>query len=143
MDKLLTNKYVWIGLGVIVLIVLLYLAFRNKTIQPPPPTPLPSQTDWGSNLDNTQSQIIRNYAVDLHNDLKGLNWTGWDSALYKDLLTQNDTILTGVYNDFNQLYAMEEGGTLTEWIKNEGGYNDPFTPYLTQLADRLDGLNLN
>ncbi len=62
-------------------------------------------------------------AAALHNDMEGVNWgvmvepQSW--VTLSGLPT--DDMVIAVYEAFNQQYFNEGNGTLTEWIRDEGG----------------------
>lgn len=138
MKEILQNKITWYIVGFIVLVALIWYIvseMNEETKITIEPTGLPNTTDWGAGLNDTQAQLIRNYSVKLHTDMDGVNVFGWDNDLYSDFMAENDTIVTGVYNDFNSMYAHEENGTLTQWLQDENAY-------FGGTIDRLTGLNL-
>ena len=65
-----------------------------------------------------------------------------DSSIYEDLLIENDTILTGTYNDFNGQYGDLGSGTLTQWIRDEA-FTGGTIITTDALIDRMVALNLS
>jgi len=102
--------------------------------------PLPT---GNGDLTNTDSQLVRELVLKLHNSLKGVGNIFRDEKPYLRLANASDKLFVAIYNDFNSLYAKEDKGTLRDWI------NDDWYQAGTQTAGavrtilgRMDTLNL-
>ena len=135
MKELLKIKGVLIGSAVVlvvlmVLIIVIVVLARKKKIET---VPLPSETDWGRALTESESATIKRIADGLYNDMKGLNVFKRNSDIYVEYNNTNDKIFVGVANYFAQTYG--NGESLAQWMKDEA-YS--WTSYQTDgLADAI------
>ena len=135
MKELLKIKGVLIGSAVVlvvlmVLIIVIVVLARKKKIET---VPLPSETDWGRALTESESATIKRIADGLYNDMKGLNVFKRNSDIYVEYNNANDKIFVGVANYFAQTYG--NGESLAQWMKDEA-YS--WTSYQTDgLADAI------
>lgn len=135
MKELLKIKGVLIGSAVVLvvlmvlIIVIVVLARKKKTET----VPLPSETDWGRALTESESATIKRIADGLYNDMKGLNVFKRNYDIYVEYNNTNDKIFVGVANYFAQTYG--NGESLAQWMKDEV-YS--WTSYQTDgLADAI------
>lgn len=135
MKELLKIKGVLIGSAVVlvvltVLIIVIVVLARKKKIET---VPLPSETDWGRALTESESATIKRIADGLYNDMKGLNVFKRNYDIYVEYNNANDKIFVGVANYFAQTYG--NGESLAQWMKDEA-YS--WTSYQTDgLADAI------
>lgn len=135
MKELLKIKGVLIGSAVIlvvlmVLIIVIVVLARKKKSET---VPLPSETDWGRALTESESATIKRIADGLYNDMKGLNVFKRNYDIYVEYNNTNDKIFVGVANYFAQTYG--NGESLAQWMKDEA-YS--WTSYQTDgLADAI------
>lgn len=135
MKELLKIKGVLIGSAVVlvvlmVLIIVIVVLARKKKIET---VPLPSETDWGRALTESESATIKRIADGLYNDMKGLNVFKRNYDIYVEYNNANDKIFVGVANYFAQTYG--NGESLAQWMKDEV-YS--WTSYQTDgLADAI------
>lgn len=135
MKELLKIKGVLIGSAVVlvvlmVLIIVIVVLARKKKIET---VPLPSETDWGRALTESESATIKRIADGLYNDMKGLNVFKRNYDIYVEYNNTNDKIFVGVANYFAQTYG--NGESLAQWMKDEA-YS--WTSYQTDgLADAI------
>ena len=135
MKELLKIKGVLIGSAVVlvvlmVLVIVIVVLARKKKIET---VPLPSETDWGRALTESESATIKRIADGLYNDMKGLNVFKRNYDIYVEYNNANDKIFVGVANYFAQTYG--NGESLAQWIKDEA-YS--WTSYQTDgLADAI------
>ena len=135
------QKYIGIGLSIIMVLAFIYVAFRWSRKGPDfTPAPLP---DGG--LD------VRSMAMRLHSDMDGVNLTR-DLDLYNEYLAMPNADFVAVYNDFGEMYYEQSGRTLRQWIEAENFAltSSVFTPWSIyagsavkdELINRFDSLNL-
>ncbi|MBO5817548.1 MAG: hypothetical protein J6R26_06365 [Paludibacteraceae bacterium] len=135
MKELLKIKGVLIGSAVVlvvlmVLVIVIVVLARKKKIET---VPLPSETDWGRALTESESATIKRIADGLYNDMKGLNVFKRNYDIYVEYNNANDKIFVGVANYFAQTYG--NGESLAQWMKDEA-YS--WTSYQTDgLADAI------
>ena len=135
MKELLKIKGVLIGSAVVlvvlmVLIIVIVVLARKKKSET---VPLPSETDWGRALTESESATIKRIADGLYNDMKGLNVFKRNYDIYVEYNNTNDRIFVGVANYFAQTYG--NGESLAQWMKDEA-YS--WTSYQTDgLADAI------
>ena len=135
MKELLKIKGVLIGSAVVlvvlmVLIIVIVVLARKKKSET---VPLPSETDWGRTLPESESATIKRIADGLYNDMKGLNVFKRNYDIYVEYNNTNDKIFVGVANYFAQTYG--NGESLAQWMKDEA-YS--WTSYQTDgLADAI------
>lgn len=135
MKELLKIKGVLIGSAVVlvvlmVLIIVIVVLARKKKSET---VPLPSETDWGRALTESESATIKRIADGLYNDMKGLNVFKRNYDIYVEYNNTNDKIFVGVANYFAQTYG--NGESLAQWMKDEV-YS--WTSYQTDgLADAI------
>ena len=135
MKELLKIKGVLIGSAVVlvvlmVLIIVIVVLARKKKSET---VPLPSETDWGRALTESESATIKRIADGLYNDMKGLNVFKRNYDIYVEYNSANDKIFVGVANYFAQTYG--NGESLAQWMKDEA-YS--WTSYQTDgLADAI------
>ena len=135
MKELLKIKGVLIGSAVamvvlMVLIIVIVVLARKKKSET---VPLPSETDWGRALTESESATIKRIADGLYNDMKGLNVFKRNYDIYVEYNNTNDKIFVGVANYFAQTYG--NGESLAQWMKDEV-YS--WTSYQTDgLADAI------
>ena len=135
MKELLKIKGVLIGSAVVlvvlmVLIIVIVVLARKKKSET---VPLPSETDWGRALTESESATIKRIADGLYNDMKGLNVFKRNYDIYVEYNNANDKIFVGVANYFAQTYG--NGESLAQWMKDEA-YS--WTSYQTDgLADAI------
>ncbi len=80
---------------------------------------LPQNTDWGASLTDIEATDIQNTARNLHQDMKGLNFSR-DISIYTNYLSKPERIFVGVANFFYNNYG--SGDNLAKWIKKENFY---------------------
>ena len=119
MKELLKIKGVLIGSAVVlvvlmVLIIVIVVLARKKKSET---VPLPSETDWGRALTESESATIKRIADGLYNDMKGLNVFKRNYDIYVEYNSANDKIFVGVANYFAQTYG--NGENLAQWMKDE------------------------
>lgn len=135
MKELLKIKGVLIGSAVVlvvlmVLIIVIVVLARKKKSET---VPLPSETDWGRALTESESATIKRIADGLYNDMKGLNVFKRNYDIYVEYNNTNDKIFVGIANYFAQTYG--NGESLAQWMKDEA-YS--WTSYQTDgLADAI------
>lgn len=114
---------------IVLIIVIVVLARKKKAST----IPLPSETDWGRALTESESATIKRIADGLYNDMKGLNVFKRNYDIYVEYNNTNDKIFVGVANYFAQTYG--NGESLAQWMKDEA-YS--WTSYQTDgLADAI------
>lgn len=135
--KILTQKWFWISVAVIIVALVIFFLFRKKSIAQ---VPLPKED---GDLDKSDQETVRDIAQRLYNDLKGWSWiTGRDSSAYQDLASTSDTIFVAVYNDFNQNFSNGKG-TLRSWIEKDWYWKYAESAMAIQtIYDRMDRLGL-
>jgi hypothetical protein len=138
---LLNKKYLYIAIGVLLLLVLLGWYFyrqgkKTVTLQSAPGE-LPGNPTSG-NVVGASNDEIKRIANGLYGDMKGLNLNGHMYDPYNAAVLLNDADLIKLYNTFNTLYQQDSGETLTSWISNEY-YAYPDVP--GTLFARLKKLN--
>ena len=119
MKELLKIKGVLIGSAVVlvvlmVLIIVIVVLARKKKSET---VPLPSETDWGRALTESESATIKRIADGLYNDMKGLNVFKRNYDIYVEYNNTNDKIFVGIANYFAQTYG--NGENLAQWMKDE------------------------
>lgn len=111
--------YVILGIVIVYFVGKWSGKFVNK------PNKLPSDTDWGAALTESEGQEVRRLSRALHDDMDSYLVSAGlrprDNQAYIDLAKMNDKLFTAVYNDFNDQYLVEENGTLKDWINDEWG----------------------
>ena len=138
--NIIKNPLFLLVVGVIVISIIAYFTGKNSSgikIKP-----LPHLSLWGSGLTQGESSDIRSYSDLLYQDLNEI-WGYRNMDVYIDLLAENDTILTGVYNDFNSQYADLGEGSLTEWIQDEVFISSGQQITKDALLSRMIALNLS
>ena len=81
----------------------------------------------------------RSFSTELHSALSGYPGSlDRKREIASELYSMTDGQLTAVYNDFNLMYAKENSGTMTDWIRDE--YWTPSN--FDTLLNRLQQLNL-
>lgn len=108
-----------VGVAILLAVVLFFIGRRrgkqlessgNKGL-------MPSQTDYGASLDETESQLIQRHALALYNDMKGLNFLRRDAKIYTEYLASSDRVFVGTANYFYDNYG--NGENLAKWLKGE------------------------
>lgn len=137
--------YIVLGLVVVGILVFVYFVGRRSAKMKIEQVPLPSDQPGGTILTPQDNSKVRLIAQQLHDDMKGFNLTH-ESKPYEDLLASNDSIFVAVYNDFNNLFASENKGTLRDWLKDEWSASKFWIPAYSVLVEsiinRMDRLNL-
>lgn len=99
---------------------------------------MPSQTDYGKTLSETESQQVIKHANALYNDMKGLNFWKRDASIYTEYLASSDRVFVGTANYFYDNFG--NGDNLAKWIKGEAYWftnldlNDTTDSILSRLA---------
>ena len=94
---------------------------------------LPSETDWGSALSESESIMIQNHAKGLYKEMKGINVLPRDFSVFTSYLAATDRVFVGAANYFNDNYG--NGENLAKWLKGE---NFEFTNIgLGKVADQI------
>lgn len=99
---------------------------------------MPSQTDYGKTLSETESQQVIKHANALYNDMKGLNFWKRDAKIYTEYLASSDRVFVGTANYFYDNFG--NGDNLAKWIKGEAYWftnldlNDTTDSILSRLA---------
>ena len=102
--------------------------------------PLPTE---GGLLSNTDSQLVREIVLKLHNSLNGVGFIFRDEKPFFRLSNASDTYFIAVYNDFNNMYAKEDKGTLRDWINDDWYQSGTQTAGAVRaILGRMDSLNL-
>ncbi len=89
---------------------------------------VPSETDWGQELTNTESVDIQSHARRLYDDMDGLNFMR-DISVYSSYLATTDRVFVGAANFFFENYG--DGENLATWLEDESFY-------FTSLSTGLD-----
>ncbi len=83
----------------------------------------PSDSNWGKDLTETESNNIRRISQRLFRDMDSymvsVGLKERDVEAYKQLLALSNTEFVGVYNDFGDLYYDKDKGTLKQWVFDE------------------------
>ena len=102
--------------------------------------PLPTE---GGLLSNTDSQLVREIVLKLHNSLNGFGFIFRDEKPFFRLSNANDKYFIAIYNDFNMMYAKEDKGTLRNWINDDWYQSGTQTAgAVITILGRMDTLNL-
>jgi len=102
--------------------------------------PLPTE---GGLLSNTDSQLVREIVLKLHNSLKGVGNIFRDEKPFVRMANASDKMFIGIYNDFNSMYAKDDQGTLRDWINDDWFHTGTETAgAVLTILGRMDTLNL-
>ncbi len=102
--------------------------------------PLPTE---GGILTNTDAQLVREIVLKIHNSLHGVGFIFRDEKPFLRLANANDQLFVAIYNDFNNLYAKEDKGTLRDWINDDWYQSGTQTAgAIRSILGRMDTLNL-
>lgn len=102
--------------------------------------PLPTE---GGALTSTDSQLVREIVLKIHNSLKGVGNIFRDEKPFLRLANASDKLFIAIYNDFNNLYAKAEKGTLRDWINDDWYQSGTQTAgAVRSILGRMDTLNL-
>ncbi len=140
MDKY--KKYIIIALIVIAIgLIIYFIGRKTSSIQQ---KELPSENEA---IDTAAAAKIRQISNDLHNDMAGINILNRNKEVYKQMLGLSNSLFVAVYNDFNNLFGLENKGTLKNWIEDEFYFNIwglslEFKSLKNALIDRFNQLNL-
>jgi hypothetical protein len=135
--------YVIAIVAIIGIFVAVYFMGRKSAKMKIEQVPLPTDQPGGEKLTGADASLVRTISVALHDDMKGWNIFGHNAKPYNDFLQLSDTLFVAVYNDFDNLYAQENSGTLRKWISSEYGYyGTQFLTLSNTILTRMDRLNL-
>ena len=122
-----------ISIGLVIMVFLIIFLLRRKKRKPEkvddavlPPGVAP---DAGTNSANNDAVNVRNTAISLYNNMKGINFTSNELQIIEGLTNQQ---LVDVYNKFNKLYGKEGHGTLRNWLESE-----LYSPFTIARANRI------
>lgn len=146
MFKLGSKYTIYIVLAVVLIGIFVFIYFmgRRSAKMKIEQVPLPSDQPGGKVLTSVDNAKVRTIAQQLHDDMDGLNLTH-KSDPYEALLASNDSVFVAVYNDFNNLFASENEGTLRDWLKDEvsaSWWIPAYSVLINSIIDRMDRLNL-
>jgi len=131
------------GAGAIALLLLVILSYYKGKVSGTTKieaAPLPTE---GGNLSNTDSQLVREIVLKIHNSLKGVGNIFRDEKPFLRLANASDKLFVAIYNDFNNLYAKAEKGTLRDWINDDWYQSGTQTAgAVRSILGRMDTLNL-
>jgi len=131
------------GAGAIAILVLAVLSYNKGKANGSTNidhVPLPTE---GGLLSNTDSQLVREIVLKLHNSLNGFGFIFRDEKPFFRLSNANDKYFIAIYNDFNMMYAKEDKGTLRNWINDDWYQSGTQTAgAVITILGRMDTLNL-
>ena len=141
--KKLDNTSKIAGAGAIAVLVLaVFSYYKGKANGSSNIDYVPLPTGNGA-LTNTDSQLVRELVLKLHNSLKGVGNIFRDEKPYIRLANASDKMFIAIYNDFNSLYAKVDKGTLREWINDDWYQTGTQTAgAVMTILGRMDTLNL-
>lgn len=137
-------KYKWVIIAIIVLLIIIYIAYRQgKSYRPgavklPPDIQGNSGNSGGGLFDPTQ------YTDDIWTDIDCI-FCFHDPAPYNKALTLSNTQLVAIWNDWNRRYYEKAGNkNFCQSIDGEGGYTSSQAWYnaARTLHDRFISLGL-
>ena len=136
-----TSKIAGAGaIAVLILAILSYYKGKANGSSLIEAAPLPTE---GGILTNTDSQLVRELVLKLHNSLKGFGNIFRDEKPYLRLANASDRLFVAIYNDFNSMYAKEDKGTLRDWINDDWYQSGTQTAgAVRSILGRMDTLNL-
>ena len=127
-----TKKYLWIGGGALLILILVawYFYSRGKKTTTIAPLPIDDPTTGTtSNLSGTSDADISSLATELFTDLDEYDFFGnHDAAPYNDALAMSDTSFVKLYNFYNTKYQVEDDGQ-TLAMKVAGQNAIPYTSW--------------
>jgi len=141
--KNLDNTSKIAGAGAIAILMLAILSYyKGKANGSTNIDYVPLPTGNGA-LTNTDSQLVRELVLKLHNSLNGVGNIFRDEKPYLRLANASDKMFIAIYNDFNSLYAKEDKGTLRDWINDDWYQSGTQTAGAVRtILGRMDTLNL-
>ena len=136
-----TSKIVGAGaIAILILAILSYYKGKANGSTKIEAAPLPTE---GGNLSNTDSQLVREIVLKIHNSLKGVGFIFRDEKPFLRLANASDKLFVAIYNDFNNLYAKDDKGTLRDWINDDWYQSGTETAgAIRSILGRMDTLNL-
>ena len=123
--KFSSKQIVVISVGVIVLLIILYFAYRYGKKTNPSHTKV-GEDVYGTPLTEEEKVYLESLADSLYSDMDGLNFAGHEDLIYQNLANLSDSHLVVVSNVFNAKYQKGEE-TFLQWLKNENFSWDSFT----------------
>ncbi len=141
--KKLDNTSKIAGAGAIAVLVLAALSYyKGKANGSSTIDYVPLPTGNGV-LTNTDSQLVRELVLKLHNSLKGVGNIFRDEKPFVRMANASDKMFIGIYNDFNSMYAKDDQGTLRNWINDDWFHTGTETAgAVLTILGRMDTLNL-
>jgi len=133
----LSNKQIYIISGIALVVVILLFVwtyYSGKKAGASPTGVKPPKDMVGADLTNEQLTFLNGLAVNLFNDMDGLNWKGWDYDLYKEVSLLSDNELVVLSNIFNEKYELNTEQTFVQWLKNENFATFTTTGWATQTV---------
>ena len=114
--KLLLNKKVLIGVGILLVILFIYFSGKksgkDKNRKPPKPAPLPNN---GQGI--PQGWSPSGPAIRLHSAMEG--WGTDYEAIWNALTGLTNDQLAAVKNEFDRRFHQEGDGDLFEWFEDD------------------------
>lgn len=125
-----------------VLALLVFTYFRGKSNGTTKIETVPLPTEGGT-LSNTDSQLVREIVLKIHNSLYGVGNIFRDEKPFLRLANSSDKLFVAIYNDFNNLYVKDEKGTLRNWINDDWYQSGTQTAgAIRSILGRMDTLSL-
>jgi len=136
-----TSKLAGVGaLAILILAILSYYKGKASGTTKIEAAPLPTE---GGSLSNTDSQLVREIVLKIHNSLQGIGFIFRDVLPFLRLANASDKLFVAIYNDFNNLYAKADKGTLRNWINDDWYQSGTQTAgAVRSILGRMDTLNL-
>jgi hypothetical protein len=135
--------FIIIAVVVIGLFVFIYFIGRRSGKVKIEQVALPTDQPNGNLLSNTDSAKVRQIAQALHDDMDGIRFGSYNLVPYNEMLQSSDTMFVAIYNDFNNLFSNEKGGTLREWLNSEFAWSwSTYKNLIYQITSRMDRLGL-
>lgn len=133
-----------IATAIVVVVVVAIILVTRQSKPDYKQADLPTQASTGVNLTQQQAQTVRDLAIRLHEDMKGLNLNiTRDVEAWRQLMSLSVDMFTAVFNDFGNLYYSEGKGTLYDWVSDEWSWVDPMGIASSDtVLERLSSLNL-
>ena len=72
-----------------------------------------------TNLTQQELDYLNGLAINLHDDMEGLNVTGWETEYYEEASLLSDTKLVALSNIYNFKYESNSGETFLQWLQGE------------------------
>lgn len=141
------NKKILILVSVVVLAIILILYFTYRAgkrasdltnVKPPPDV-------VGTPLTEEETNYLDALAINLYNDMNGMNFIGWNSDLYNSVSLLSDSKLVALSNIYNFKFQQESGQSFLQWLENESFSWDSFSMDTTinTIKNRLRGLGVS